>query len=168
VLNYGRPVPVNPTDRERAADLIDYLSIVGGFVDDRNATRDAVYRSLETFVLNEGRAFTAAPLPDHVDAGEVGYCYQNALTLALADETLRYVEGFATHGNLPVPLFHAWCVDDDGNVVDPTWTYEEGSVYYGVEIDADAAMTFVLDRGWWGVLPENVDVLITGNLPYVV
>lgn len=45
-------------------------------------------------------------------------CFRNALMMA-QERSLDYVEGYALgHG---IPVHHAWCLDADGKVVDPTW-----------------------------------------------
>lgn len=45
-------------------------------------------------------------------------CYRNALILALQNSGLTYCEGYAES---VIPIEHAWCLDQEGNVVDPTW-----------------------------------------------
>jgi hypothetical protein len=45
------------------------------------------------------------------------------------DNDLIYVEGFAVG---VFPTLHGWCVDDAGNVIDPTWPDGRGKEYYGV------------------------------------
>lgn len=76
------------------------------------------YRGLADFVLREGQEFRPEPLPSKYSRMEMCRCFENAATLAAADEGLTYVEGIAW-GKVPCP--HAWCVDDKGSVIDPTW-----------------------------------------------
>lgn len=48
--------------------------------------------------------------------------------------TLVYVEGFAAWESFDPPVHHAWVADADGRVIDPTWGYRSGGVYFGVPI----------------------------------
>lgn len=45
-------------------------------------------------------------------------CYYNAYKLARRRKNLHYAEGFAAS---VIITEHAWCVDAEGRVVDPTW-----------------------------------------------
>jgi hypothetical protein len=57
-------------------------------------------------------------------------CYANAQYLVKRRPGWRYVEGYAT---ALVPIEHAWCLNPDGQVIDPT--LEQASDYFGVAID---------------------------------
>jgi hypothetical protein len=61
--------------------------------------------------------------------GEPLACYANAYRLAQTRKGYRYVEGFATS---VIPLEHAWCIDGEGRVIDPTWDAEYKPDYFGV------------------------------------
>jgi hypothetical protein len=75
------------------------------------------------FLLEHGRAFNGVPWKVHKGKGyrrgKVGNCYENAWRHAIRNRDLTYHEGFAYAGIIPTE--HAWCVDSDGVVVDPTW-----------------------------------------------
>lgn len=104
---------------------------------DEHASRDYV-----TLVANN---FTPPPLSFEVLAkagqvfptraseqpalGRLGDCYPNAFNLAILSR-LHYVEGYAIAGDIGLPLQHAWCVDDAGQVFDPTWA--DGHTYFGM------------------------------------
>ncbi len=45
-------------------------------------------------------------------------CFKNAVRVAMVDKSLRYCEGLAT---AIIPTEHAWLLDKDGVVIDPTW-----------------------------------------------
>lgn len=86
-----------------------------------------------------GQEFTGRPLPDVVEPGEPQRCFGNAYRLARRITNLRYVEGVATrHGVLAIPIAHAWCIDENDQVWDPTWTGRDGTThgadYLGVVI----------------------------------
>lgn len=90
----------------------------------------------ERLTLTHGREFTPAPLPAHVERGLPKFCFWNAQRLAGRSRgKLRYVEGFGLRPMLGFPFHHAWCVDADGRVVDPTWDNPEVCEYFGVPFD---------------------------------
>ncbi|MEW1922322.1 hypothetical protein [Streptomyces sp. NPDC088360] len=95
-----------------------------------------VYGSLHELLLESGRFFTPAELPDSVGRLPARSCYANAFAVATVRRELTYVEGYAVWeavaGNL-LHIHHAWCVDAQGVVVDPTWP-TPGLAYLGLPI----------------------------------
>jgi hypothetical protein len=85
---------------------------------------------------NEGRFYAPKPLPKRYKARPQKQCFKNAFDLAVKTRAaLMYVEGFAF---CYIPTHHAWVVDDQGNVIDPTWAeiavpYAERS-YFGIVV----------------------------------
>ena len=72
-------------------------------------------------------------------AGTPRACYANAQFWMRQEEGLRYCEGYAMS---VIPVEHAWLVNADGYVIDPTWgeDYEEiGGKrpvdYFGITFD---------------------------------
>lgn len=106
------------------------------------------YRTVPNFLLREASFFRAMPLPINVPRGTIKECYSNALTLIIeqANPKLAYCEGVAA-GIIPVQ--HAWCVDEDGRVLDPTWDQCDGhpglgNTYFGVRIATDYVADLLL------------------------
>lgn len=90
----------------------------------------------EELVLQHGRAYEAQPLPERYRRDVPKYCYHNAQTLAARSRgKLRYVEGYAMRADLGIPMQHAWCIDEQDRVVDPTWIDPEKAEYFGVPFD---------------------------------
>lgn len=107
------------------------------------------YVCMEDFVLKEGEIFMEFS-PHQPKLGQKNryrprmprQCFANAYKAALASKgRLRYVEGYAYGGFLPV--LHAWNIDPDGKIVDTTWCGDgedlraftrpkPGSAYMGV------------------------------------
>jgi len=91
------------------------------------------------FMLKFGRAWKAAKLPRSVKRGLETESYANATRLARKEEgRLTYVEGYASDiGEVFGP--HAWCVDSQGRVLDPTWSDDtyESLYYYGVSFNTE-------------------------------
>lgn len=97
---------------------------------------DWYYAGPPDFVLQHGEFFEASPLPKpypYRRYRSAKACFRNANKLAFAHDELTYVEGYAESEPGFTPL-HAWCVNRDGRVIDPTWrnAAEKGVCYLGV------------------------------------
>ncbi len=91
-----------------------------------------IYEGYEDLVLKTGEFMTAtSPLPDDVQRGEKKNCFANAWNLAIERDWV-YVEGWAES---VIPMHHAWVLDDEVRIVDPTWDYEDGRAYWGIAFD---------------------------------
>jgi hypothetical protein len=86
---------------------------------------DLHYRGDLDLVLREGREYQPARFEEFdYPRGAERKCFVNAFHLADAHPELTYVEGFASKRS--EPIHHAWCVTEDGRVVDPTWQQHDG------------------------------------------
>lgn len=84
--------------------------------------------STAEFLLYHGRQWPTKP-GNGVEMGAPQQCFKNAAVLAMvqSDEYI-YCEGYAVGFMLPVE--HAWLIDKEGFVVDPTW--KDGTDYFGI------------------------------------
>lgn len=107
----------------------------------RSLPKEFRYRSHEEFFLNHGRLYTPKSFPVKYRRwrGKPQACLYNAAELALSCPELDYVEGYALPANALIdhPVDHSWCVDGDGNVVDPTWYKTVGREYFGLAFNKD-------------------------------
>jgi hypothetical protein len=72
---------------------------------------------MQRFILRNGKAFSKiAPQPKRMKAK---HCFANC-TRWVQKRGGTYVEGYTIADNLPIAIHHAWIVDDDGVVIDPT------------------------------------------------
>jgi hypothetical protein len=110
------------------------------------------YLGLEDFVLQNGKEFQLAPYTEDLPGEETGKgeCFKNAYQTFISAEKLRYVEGFASVASVRIPLLHAWCVDKNGKVFDPTW--KDGVWYFGVVFNLDYISAVQAARGKYGVI----------------
>lgn len=116
--------------------------LAGGIISMRKVFGDdpepCVYRSPPEFILRHGRLFDPKPFPAKYRKWRRGLhgCFENALELAVEAGGLAYAEGYALPGVGDLPTAHAWCVDADGCVVDPTWHgVLAGREYCGLPLD---------------------------------
>lgn len=116
---------------------------------------------LEDLVLKWGREFSLAPYPEGLWRGKKRECFHNAFRLA-SEADLFYVEGYALS---IIPMLHAWCIDADGRVVDPTWDPDENMAYLGIPLKWDYVIDILVSRGYYGVLDnwEQGFPLLTGD-----
>jgi hypothetical protein len=86
---------------------------------------------LQRYLLLRASEHVSQPLPKKYPRGQKRECFRNAIRLAKRyPTTLRYVEGYALH-DIPLLIHHAWTVDAQNRVVDPTWDAPEASFYFG-------------------------------------
>lgn len=122
------------------------------------------YPSLvERFVLRNARAerqgaiFTGR-------RGTPKECYRNAALYA-ERHGATYVEGFGYRvGVLPIPIAHAWCVDQHGSVVDPTWDRPETSIYLGVEIPIDLLRERLIATEHYGLFANGIGMIYAADV----
>ncbi|MBY3155494.1 hypothetical protein HFO56_24510 [Rhizobium laguerreae] len=94
------------------------------------------------FMLDHGSYHEAAPKPPRLKSLMPTRCYSNAQSavvraVSAGRKPLTYAEGYACPSTLPYPVQHAWLVDDEGRVVDQTWSFPEESTYFGVLFTTD-------------------------------
>ncbi|WP_436501704.1 hypothetical protein [Actinokineospora sp. HUAS TT18] len=121
----------------RRGELVSWLQ---GQVDVNRAlsgTAGWMFSCVEDLVLNCGFWGVPASLPGGHGCGPGGQCYANASRYSEVYGA-TYVEGYSlTHSGLVYA--HAWCVDDQGAVHDPTWSDGAGLAYLGILFSADYA-----------------------------
>lgn len=123
---------------EAEDDLINYVTALARF------------SAPAAFILKHGDIMDrVSARPRNFKRGALGDCYMNAGRIAWDNPDLRYVEGYAVPGTVAFPMMHAWLIDPDGRVIDPTW--ENGAAYFGVVIPNEAYSECLMRLGYWGV-----------------
>lgn len=100
-------------------------------------------------IRDHGAVFTSQALPPEFERGPKKKCFMNAGRLAMERDDLIYCEGIA-HNIIPVE--HAWCIDREGKVIDPTWDEPEKCAYVGVAFDTEWFFDRIQKTGVWGVI----------------
>lgn len=98
------------------------------------------------FLHEHGREYQT--MAKHEFKAPLGLCFKNAAKLVQAQEGLVYCEGFAVAGDL-FPMMHAWAVDQEGHIVDPTWN--NGGHYFGVKFTEEFILKSMLRTKSYGV-----------------
>ncbi|MBA3432157.1 MAG: hypothetical protein H0U16_11855 [Actinobacteria bacterium] len=112
------------------------------------------YPHVYSYVAEHGRWFEshrARRPPKYRDRA----CFYNASILTWDrryKHPLVYCEGFAFRG---ICTHHAWCIDDLGGVVDPTWR-PTGLAYFGVALDEMTVATLVAEGAYAGGFVERL------------
>lgn len=105
--------------------------------------------SLANTCLELGKVWGQQDLAPASYRGEQRQCFMNAGQLAIDDSSLTYVEGMACTDTLGFAVHHAWLVDRQGRVVEPTWP--NGHSYCGLPIKQDVLARVVLQTQVWGL-----------------
>lgn len=115
------------------------------------------------FYQQLGSAHSAGPVPPNVARGTPRRCYDNAGTMAL-EEGWAYCEGFAMQPGL-FPMHHAWCLNDAGEVIDPTWPHSRGNEYFGVALDEAFIVAQCERMGHWGIFADRLPDFVATQRP---
>lgn len=82
----------------------------------------------------------------------MGACFATAWRLSERVANLAYCEGFALPPGSPLPVLHAWCADEAGRALDPTWVDGERCAYFGIALDEVFVRRRMVETGVFGVL----------------
>jgi hypothetical protein len=124
------------------SDLKAHLELMNSFIKSHAGQHHKFY----SLLLQFGISCTPKELPNDVQLGTERECFRNASLLALESDYI-YVEGYAF--NL-IATHHAWCIDKQGNVVDPTWG-EIGKEYLGIPFKTDFLRKYLVKSGYYGI-----------------
>ena len=112
-------------------------------------------RPFARFMLDYGKDYALGPESFAGRRGEQGQCYMNASHLAFnsqfSSRPLTYVEGQISVCG--VPIDHAWCVNADGIVIDPTLrSSADVGNFFGVPFHTDYVRKAILRNKVYGLL----------------
>jgi hypothetical protein len=128
---------------------------------------NARYVCLEEFVLEHGRQFQVAKLDKSIRRGKKKECYENIWKLVDDHEDdFIYVEGIGFNPLDNFGCVHAWAVDRDGKVVDPTWNFHPQTEYFGIPFDWEFVNWTMADTELFGILENCRPAIMTGKWGY--
>jgi hypothetical protein len=104
-----------------------------------------VIGTIEAWLLDYGSEYEYRPRPEWLPRGEPNHCFVNSLALVLSlegkERGLTYCEGYVRDPVCPINIHHAWTIDSDGIVVDPTLPEEEWDeetiTFFGVSVPTE-------------------------------
>lgn len=130
-----------------STDLRQYLEQLVRWQDEHHPKHIA---TVQRFLLKHGRSF-AFDNKSFTEAGEQQMCYKNAAEAVLWDDAddLIYCEGMV---DAIIPIDHAWLIDKNGKVIDPTLR-NTGHIngYFGVPFKREFLRKTVLNNKRYGV-----------------
>lgn len=112
--------------------LLTYLSGIAGLAEGKVTG----WASSAAFELGHGSFFPSQAYDSrkYGKPGPMKECFANAAMLAHR-HGLPYVEGHCL-SRIGIPILHAFCLDEEGRVVDPTWRDPADCLYHGVKLQA--------------------------------
>lgn len=114
-------------------------------------------QTIEGFVVEYGDEFLGQHLPEGMKPMAPRMCFKNCFEVAENDSSLTYCEGFIVRSTLPLTIHHAWLIEEDGTVVEPTVTDAiEGLSYFGVQLPFESVADIVDATGSYSVLGKFV------------
>lgn len=117
-------------------------------------------KTVFSIVANYGKTFIPEIRPEWLDLQEPKQCFKNSLNLSLITG-LTYCEGFIYR---VMPIHHAWCIDDEGKVYDPTIKDQHNIPYFGIPFEQDFAFRVAQESGMYGIL-DNYEFRKIYDLP---
>lgn len=125
---------------------------------ERYCVRGTPYSDPFDFVLRHGHEYRAVPLgrrelTQRFRYGQEKACFANSIMAGVLHDDLRYVEGFAFNGLLPI--HHAWNVDRAGRAIDFTW--REAKI--PIAVRAYVGVVFPLELAWDALWEGDAAVL---------
>lgn len=136
--------------------LLKNLKAEADISDDIYKNHSFGYKSNQRLVLKYGLPFLE--IAAHVPLiGELGQCFENSLELLTTHPELHYTEGFANDDDMIFAVPHAWLIDDEGRVFDPTWASRGylNSAYFGIVLTTEFVMEIVEKTNYCGILETD-------------
>lgn len=110
---------------------------------------------LDHFLARNGETFH--PQRWKGKRGKPKQCFQNATQLTQG----VYAEGYVWRGDLPILILHAWRVDENDRVLDPTIDRPENCQYFGIKIPETELARELLRNEVYGILDTGLGYNMT-------
>lgn len=132
--------------------LLEFLNQQADLIDSIYKKSITPRKSSQRLVLENGLPFLKTLKPSPFK-GEPKSCYQNCTSALWKYPELSYCEGLAISKEVSITIAHAWLIDDNSQVIDPTWNedYTE-STYFGVVFTKEFVKKIALKTKCYGIL----------------
>jgi hypothetical protein len=108
---------------------------------------------MQRFILRNGEEFRSAPFTGTRMTPRK--CFSNAAELCGEGPAAYYAEGYGWRNDLPIIIHHAWCVDEKGFVIDPTWNDPEDCQYFGFKMKRSELWRRLASQSHYGLLDSG-------------
>jgi hypothetical protein len=148
----AKAIPTPEQQRQNVASLTQYLSFIGLM----HTPAKEGWRHPADIMLEHGRQFLFDADSYKCKQGRQKECYKNAASAVMHDPDLTYVEGYVTV--FGVPIEHAFAVDKQGHVVDPT-IRDPSSIgaYIGLPLKNEYLYKTMAKKKVYGVLDPMIN-----------
>lgn len=144
-------IPTTDLQDQSIAGIVHWLRKYHDEFDEPMSSCKAVH----SLLLKHGRAWYIGKGTFTGRRASRKQCYMNAYALADNNQNLIYTEGWCWSRFY---LAHAWCIDQDGQVIDPT--LREATGYYGIPFKWDFVRATASRTKVYGIISEsNIDLL---------
>jgi hypothetical protein len=106
---------------------------------------DWKYGGFEELILDCGSEFTTFSFAKNVEQNLPGACYWNCQQLIKEHPELIYCEGYALAPDVSIAIRHAWLINAQFEVIEPTWGAND-SVYLGIPFSTSWFTSFLHKR----------------------
>ncbi|WP_414755915.1 hypothetical protein [Anabaena sp. CCY 9910] len=135
--------------------LLAILKEQADLIDNLNTRSDFRHKSIQSLILANGKSFekqVKSPFK-----GQPKSCFENCLKALINFSRLNYCEGFAIGDDISIAVSHAWLVNSNGEVIDPTWIGKnfKGSTYFGVVFNNDFVIEIAQKIKCYGILDND-------------
>ena len=128
----SEPLPHQSTEQDQA--VASYLRTLDTIMDESPLH----YRGMTDMLIQHGRFWTVQEYPNALPTMPKKQCFENSYQFS-HHYGFRYVEGIALG---VIPVHHAWLVDDEDRVIDPTWATISKSVRMPNEINGGIGTSY--------------------------
>ena len=138
-------------------ELLEYLRQRADLMSSMQTRFPGKYKSDEALLLDYGIVFEKLIKPSPIK-GEPKLCYKNCVDAILSRSDLHYCEGYGIDKDLPIPLYHAWLVNDKGEVIDPTWLKKRKTIYLGVVFNKEFVLKTLNEIQQYSIIENDYKI----------
>ena len=131
--------------------LLEFLNQQADLIDSIYKKSTTPRKSSQRLILENGLPFLTMSKPSPFK-GEPKSCYQNCTSALLKYPELSYCEEFAISKEVSIIIAHAWLIDNNSQVIDPTWNEDfTDCTYFGVVFANEFVREVALKTKCYGI-----------------